>query len=373
MAKIGIICSSKTKIHPDTTKGTEIGLLDRFEAMAKINHGHDITVFAARDSQIPLPLDPYAGPQTRDRRDMAVDKHITYELDLISWAFSRQNEFDLFQVAIGNGDIALPFLRFVKKPVVVTLHYTVENEHTRQLYAAYRDYPNLHVVSISDFQRTLAPNLPYVRTIYNGTNVDSFELSQDGGDSILWAGRGVYEKGLDIAFALARKHKYKMQFHILEQKEEMSWYRQLMSENEHIFGERIHKAINTAHYQLPQYYQNARVFLHTARLEEPFGKTLIEAMACGTPVVAFDRGAIAEIVQDGVTGFVVPFDESDRRRQYTVSQSGQAGLQEAIERVYAMQKEQYRAMREACGARVRDVFSREKMAQEYLSLYEELL
>lgn len=119
--------------------------------------------------------------------------------------------------------------------------------------------------------------------------------------------------------------------------------------------------------------RNAKLFVFPIQWEEPFGMVMIEAMASGTPVVAFARGAVPEIVKDGETGFLVNSSETDKRGDWITKTTGMDGLCEAIERIYAMSRERYQEMRYAAHLHVSRYFTVAKMGAEYEKVYQEVI
>ena len=120
-------------------------------------------------------------------------------------------------------------------------------------------------------------------------------------------------------------------------------------------------------------FGSAKLFLFPTQWEESFGLVMLESMACGTPVVAYARGAVPEIVVDGETGFVVNPSDNDIRGEFAVKKTGIDGLCEAVERVYAMGKKEYEQMRTNCRAHVEKHFTVERMVDQYEELYEKIL
>lgn len=99
----------------------------------------------------------------------------------------------------------------------------------------------------------------------------------------------------------------------------------------------------------------------------------MEAMACGTPILAYARGAVPEIIEDGVTGFTVNSSDTDVRGDFIVKKTGEQGMLEAIERIYALPDDEYQAMRRACRKRVEEYFTAERMVTGYETLYKKIL
>jgi len=118
---------------------------------------------------------------------------------------------------------------------------------------------------------------------------------------------------------------------------------------------------------------NPKLFLFPIQWEEPFGLVMIEAMATGTPVVAFARGSAPEVIKDGKTRFIVNPSDDDIRGDFIIKKTGIEGLCEAVERIYSMPEEQYRKMRKACREHVEKNFTVEKMVDEYEKIYKEIL
>lgn len=100
---------------------------------------------------------------------------------------------------------------------------------------------------------------------------------------------------------------------------------------------------------------------------------MIEAMACGTPVVAYARGSVPEVIKDGETGFIVNPSDTDIRGNWIIKKTGIEGLCEAVERIYSMPEDQYRQMRRNCRAHVEKNFTVERMVDEYEKVYKEIL
>ena len=119
--------------------------------------------------------------------------------------------------------------------------------------------------------------------------------------------------------------------------------------------------------------QKAKAFLMTINWEEPFGLVMIEAMACGTPVVAFARGSVPEIVKDGETGFIINPSDDDVRGDWIIKKTGFEGLCEAVNKLYSLSQEEYKQMRLACRKRVEERFTIEKMVEEYEKVYQDVL
>lgn len=117
----------------------------------------------------------------------------------------------------------------------------------------------------------------------------------------------------------------------------------------------------------------AKCVLFPIKWEEPFGMVMIEAMACGTPVIAYARGSVPEVIKDGVTGLIVNQNEAEKRGNWIIKKTGIDGLCEAIEKIYGLSPAAYLKMRQNCRKQVEDNFSAEKMVVRYEGVYSEIL
>lgn len=371
--RIAIVCSNVLTIDESVRKGTEISvwLLTRAIVKQIQNTEMSLTAFCSGDSRLPIKTESIDFHSTSFDTSIPAEKHIIFELALISKAFSMQNEFDLYHINIGNGDIVLPFARFVKKPILITLHYTIEEEYAKKYFSLFKDIPNVFFVSISNSQRKLIPQLPYIATIYHGIDAGNFTFNEIGGENIVWAGRAIPQKGMDIALDVAKQTKRPLTLFGITKTEHKEWLETVLEEiNQLKTFLPVSIFLNKNNLDLVEHYQKSKLFLFPIRWEEPFGLVLTEAMSCGTPVVAYARGSVPEIVKDGETGFIVNSSDDDRRGEWIVKKTGVEGLVEAVERIYSLPEERYREMRKNCRNHVERNFTVEKMANEYIKVYQ---
>ena len=240
-------------------------------------------------------------------------------------------------------DRGLPFADLAPIPTVYTLHDPIYPWRAEMfgLYAG----GNRHIVSISEAQRAGAPELPYARNVYNGVDVEKYAFSASPEDRFAFVGRLLAKKGVKEAIEAAKRADAMLDVVGRPFAEDSFWKEQaeplLDDRRRHLLVDRK---------DLPAVYQRAKALLFPIKWDEPFGLVMIEAMACGTPVIAFDRGSVREVVEDGVTGFIVKdVDE----------------MVEAMKRIGEID-------RRACRARVEEKFSFSRMADGYENLYLEL-
>src|SRR3989338_2262905 len=209
---IAIVCSNYLNMRKDTASGTGIFNYSFINELSKRTDGEtlSITAFASGASKLPVPVESIdAEPSSSDEGLVASGKFVLYEQALIAKAFTMQDRFDLYHINIGDGDIALPFAPFVKRPILITLHYTQEAEYIDKYFSLFSNYKNIFFVSISNAQRKFFPDLNYAGTIYHGIETELFKLDQKCGESMMWAGRGVPDKGLETVLEVLKKTKRK--------------------------------------------------------------------------------------------------------------------------------------------------------------------
>lgn len=298
--------------------------------------GVDTTLFATADSVTSARLVGVA--PTGYSEDSSLDVK-AWEALHIAAVFERAREFDL----IHNGFDFLPltFTRLVDTPVVTTIH-GFASDATLPVYLAYAD--RVSYVAISDADRH--PDLPYAATIHHGIDVDSFEIGP-GGDSLVFFGRIHPDKGTAVAIEVAAEAGCPLVIAgIIQDREYFE-----TSVEPHIDGNRVVYLGPVGPEQRQRVLGNAAALLHLIDFDEPFGFTVVEAMACGTPVIAHSRGSMPELIQPGVNGFLV----STRN--------------EAVDAVDDARHLDRSGVRHSIEGR----FDAARMVDDYLSLYHRLL
>ena len=212
---------------------------------------------------------------------------------------AASGEFDC--VLFHHFESALPIASlFPTVPVVYLLHDYIDaaRREAIELHAT----PNQHFISISDSQRRDAPDLNYAATVYNGVDTDLFTTDGEPEDYLMISGRVTPDKGVKEAVQIALQTNRRLLVSGSVAKADQ-WYF-----DEHVKPFLSNKILFLGmleREQLVKYYQNAAGLLMPIQWQEPFGLAMVEAGACGTPVIAFNRGSVPEIVADGKTGFIV--------------------------------------------------------------------
>jgi glycosyltransferase involved in cell wall biosynthesis len=259
--------------------------------------GHDVTLFATADSVTRAKLHATFAKGYRD--DGTLWPWELCEMLNLAAAVERAAAFDIIQYEAVYYPISLAFTRLSPTPIVQTLHHSPDVAEV----ALWALYPEAPLIAISNGQAALLRGLNVVATVLHAIETDRFEFSPQSSDYLLFLGRFTPGKGVVQAIEIARRTGMKLMLAGAEN----DYYRQ------HVAPLVDHRQILYAgevdHDTKVRLYGGARTLLYPVQAGEPFGLVLAESMACGTPVAALDRGAVREVVDDGVTGWV--FDSVD--------------------------------------------------------------
>lgn len=304
---------------------------------ALIARGIDVTLFATQDSETAGTL---AGVVPRGyEEDPTIDAKV-WEYAHQSHLFARAGAFDLIH---NQADFpAHAYAPLIDTPMVTTIH-GFSSDRILPMYKPFED--RVHFVAISEADRH--PSLKYAATIHHGIRLDEFPFDAEGSDDLLFFGRMHPDKGAAEAIHVALATGRRLDLYGIVQ-DQGYFDREVMP---HVDGERVRYLGAVGGEQRLRALGKARALLHLINFDEPFGLSVIEAMACGTPVIAIDRGSMPELIDDRVTGRLV----------------GSTG--EAISALAEIEAIERGACRRAMEAR----FSVEAMADKYIALYERVL
>lgn len=258
--------------------------------------GHDVTLFASGDSITAAELVPCVPKALR--LDTNIIDPIPYYMLMLDRVRRRADEFDILHFHIDQ--FQFPIFRSVAGRTVTTLHGRQDLPDLIPLYLGFSDLP---LVSISNAQRRPVPNANFAATVYHGLPLDLHRPSGSPGDYVAFLGRISPEKRPDRAIAIARAHGIPLKIAAKVDRVDEAYYR--ASIEPLLDGSAVEFIGEINEKQKTEFLGNARALLFPVDWPEPFGLSMIEAMACGTPVLAFRCGSIPEIIDEGVTGAVV--------------------------------------------------------------------
>jgi glycosyltransferase involved in cell wall biosynthesis len=255
-----------------------------------VARGLEVTLFATLDSQTAAVLDGVCA--TGYAENPSVDGRV-WEALHVAHALDRSGEFDLVHNHLDW--LPLAFARHCKAPLVTTIH----GFSGRGILPAYLNARSSHYVSISDADR--APELDYLATVHHGIDLGALPFCAERGDVLVAFGRIHPDKGTATAIDIARRAGRRLVICGIVQ--DAAYFREQVEP--HIDNDRVTYLGSVGPERRAQVLGSAAVLLHPIAFNEPFGLSVVEAMACGTPVVAYARGSMAEIVDVGETGFLV--------------------------------------------------------------------
>jgi glycosyltransferase involved in cell wall biosynthesis len=329
--EVALVSTTATATPPRAYGGTELVVAELAHALVRL--GHHPTVFATADSRCTGTLRAMIDSPVWPPDTLAEVRHAAF-----AWQEIAAGSFDVVHV---NHAAALPFCRLVERPTIATIHHAREDSLSRH----YASYPEVAYVAISDRQRTLAPQIPFRAVVHHGLDVDRYPYGGGAGGYCAFLGRFAPEKAphlaIDAAMKAGRPIRLGGEAHIVAR----SYFDSALAPRlrqrgvdwlGEVGGERKLTLL-----------ADAQCLLFPIQWEEPFGLVMIEAMLVGTPVIAFPRGSIPEVIEDGVTGYVV---------------NDVAEMADRIRSIAAFD-------RRRCRARARERWSSLRMARDYVDVY----
>ncbi len=364
--KIAQLAPPWLPVPPTGYGGTETIVYYLTEGLVK--RGHDVTLFASGDSQTSAHLFSVFPKALGNSGE--VKKDSLHALLHYIECFDRADEFDMIH---NHAQYYAMFLAdLVKTPVIHTIHGSFSKEYTPEEKIHTLERFKYHkFISISNNQRKDLEKLNYVATVYNGVDVNNLQFSQTGGDHLLWFGRITEKKGPIDAIQVAKRLNKKIVLAGAIDDIDLDFFKTQvfpLVDNKLVFFEKEIPFDKKSHL-----FGNASCVLYPISWEEPFGLVMTEAMSCGTPVIAYSKGSVPEIIKDGGTGYIVNASENDKRGDWIIKKTGIDGLAEAVERIYSMNATDYQSMRQACRTHVENNFTIEKMVDNYEAVYKEIL
>jgi glycosyltransferase involved in cell wall biosynthesis len=303
-----------------------------------VHQGHDVVLFASGDSVTSATLEPM-WPKAL-RLDGSVRDPLALQMTMLEHVYLRRKEFDLIHFHLDY----FPFSLFSRQmtPFVTTLHGRLDLPELQPMFSAFESLP---LVSISDSQRRPAPHAGWVRTIHHGLPVTLLEPKPVTPGYLAFLGRISPEKRLDRAIAIAGYCGIPLKVAAKVDKVDRDYFEDVIRPLIDLGDVDYIGEINDR--EKAEFLSGAIALLVPIDWPEPFGLVMIEAMACGTPVIAYNRGSVPELIEDGVTGFIVEDETS------------------AIAAVNLLPQLSRKRIR----ARFEERFTATRMAKDYLDVY----
>jgi glycosyltransferase involved in cell wall biosynthesis len=307
-----------------------------------VRQGHEVTLFASGDSETKARL---VAPC---RRSLRLDKHcqdqLAHHLVMLEHVFKRAAEFDIVHFHVDY--LHFPLSR--REPIthVTTLHGRLDLSDLVPLYQQFRDMP---VISISNGQREPLPWANWQATVYHGLPADMYRFREKPGRYLAFLGRVSPEKRVDRAIEIARQVNMPLKIAAKVDRVDKDYFESVIAPLLRTSFVEFVGEIGDG--EKDEFLGNAYALLFPIDWPEPFGLVMVEAMACGTPVIAYRGGAVPEVMEQGHTGFIVE------------------GLEDAVEAV--------RRVPELSRKRCREVFEKRftatRMARDYVQVFERLI
>ena len=306
-----------------------------------INQGHKVTLFASGDSNTKARLIPIS------QRALRLYNHLdtlAYHILELQEVLERRNEFDILH--FHTDYLHFPFTYNNPVTTITTLHGRLDIDDLKPIYQKFRKMP---VVSISDSQREPLPMANWIGTVHHGLPLNLYKKGEGKGNYVVFVGRISPEKRVDRAIEIAKRANLKIKIAAKIDKADQVYYEK---EIKHLFTEpHVEFLGEVDENQKAELLEDAFAMLFPIDWREPFGIVTIEALACGTPIIAFNHGSVPEIIEPGKTGYIV---------------------ESVSEAVTALQKTD-KISRDDCRQSFENRFSATIMAKKYVQLYEKLL
>ncbi len=331
--RIAIVSTPFIRVPPSGYGGTELFCYEISEELTR--RGHDVTIFTTGDSVT-----------SSRRRALYVHPkwppHPADEVNHVAWSL-REIEDERFDVVHLNSPLAVPMTRFTRTPAVYTIHHCREESFSRVFTA----HPELVYVAISARQLELEAPVPHSAVAHHGLSPDRYPVRLEDDGYLLHLGRFAPEKGTHVAIDVARRAGLALKLAGRAHPADTEYFATEVKRR--LDGAGVEDVGEADHDAKVGLMGGAKALLMPIDWEEPFGLVVAEAMLCGTPTIAFARGSMPELIEDGVTGFVVPPGDED-------------AMVQAIANVSSID-------RAACARRARERFSVAAMTDKYEVAY----
>lgn len=338
--KIAQVAPLYESVPPKLYGGTERVVSYLTETLVKL--GHEVTLYASGDSETTAKLRPMCDIALR--HDMKCMDPLADHIYMMERVLTESDRFDV--VHFHNGYLAFPWMRRMKTPGIATLHGRLD---IPDYYHLFREFAATPLVAISNSQKLPFSWANWLGTVYHGLPEDLYQYRSDHGNYLAFLGRISPEKGIKSAINIAKEAGMPLKIAAKVDEHDRHYFEKeiqplLYNENIEFLGE-----ISDA--EKEDFLGNAYALIFPVDWPEPFGLVMIEAFACGTPVIAMLQGSVAEVIEHGTNGYIVK------------------NIQGAVKAV----KDIPNLSRKRCREIFEERFSATRMTQEYLKIYDDLL
>jgi glycosyltransferase involved in cell wall biosynthesis len=325
--RIAQIAPLAESVPPKLYGGTERVVAWLVEAL--IDLGHEVTLFASGDSQTRAKLVPICPRALRLGRPRV--EPVAAQAALLEAVARRAGEFDVIHSHVDW--LHLPILHRAGVPFLTTLHGRLDLPGLSEVIDL---FPSAQYVSISENQRLPLPGANWLGTVYHGMPKNLLRASFSPGQYLAFLGRLTREKGAHIAIRIAETAGMPLRIAAKIPRDHRRYFTEQLEP--HIDGHHVQLVGEVDDRNKQSFLDGAAALLFPIDWPEPFGLVMIEAMACGTPVIAFRAGSVPEIVEDGVTGFIVETEEEAVRAVKLVASLNRRKIRRTFERRFAARR-----------------------------------
>jgi glycosyltransferase involved in cell wall biosynthesis len=298
--KIAQVAPLYEAVPPRLYGGTERIVAHLTDALVDL--GHDVVLFASADACTKATLVPVRDQAIRlDPHTLKSD--LASHLSLMHEVRRRANEFDAIHFHVDL--VHFPFFEHIARRTVTTLHGRLDLQDLPEAYRRWQQYP---LVSISDHQRLPLPLANWIATVHHGVSADGYKApAEPSGSYVAFLGRISPEKRPDRAIAIAKRAGFPIKIAAKVDAADHAYFAEVIEPL--LIDPAVEFVGEIGDAEKSSFLGNATALLFPVDWPEPFGLVMIEAMACGTPVVAWRCGSVPEIIEEGITGFIVSSEE----------------------------------------------------------------
>lgn len=356
--RIAYFTSNRTTIpsEPSVIAASTTVTLNIIKELSK---RHQITLYAAKGSRVEgvniinLNLPPFEIDSSIGDNDWITKAVLGIKQIYIGEILKNSSSYDIIHLQTEPIYLGMPYVHLIKTPVLFTSH-NVYHEYEQPIFNYYDN--KIYISMLSHSQSKTYPLNQSTPIIYNGIEIDKYPFYENAKDYFLFLGRLTKEKGIYEYLRLAERNKKDL-FYVAGKGPELKYAENFSKTHNNV------KIIGMLVRENKEWFDligNARSLILPIQWNEPFGLVLIESMSCGTPVIAYDRGSVQEIIIDGQTGFIVKENNIE-------------ALQKSITKIKSLPQKSYEKMRHQSRKIVEQKFTARTMAKKYEKLYASII